>query len=361
MDIHRLLRAAVQFEASDLHIQVNSPPTVRRHGTMTPMDLPPVSPDEIEQLISQVAEGEVWERLQAERSGDFSYLIPDVARFRLNIFYEQGNLCLVARVIPLTIKPFEELSMPPVIREIADEHRGLVLVTGTTGSGKSTTLAAMIDYLNRNKRLRIVTIEDPVEFVHVSQKSLIAHREIGRDTPSFAESLRRALRQDPDVILVGELRDLDTMRTAMQAADTGHLVFSTVHTTNAAHTVQRLISMFPPAERELLLLQLSTNLAAVISQRLAKRKAGGRIAVVEVMRDTPVVRKAILDGRVSALPQAIANRDSGMQLFDQHLAELYNRGEISGTEALRLASNPEAVALAMKGITIGDTGGGLVR
>jgi twitching motility protein PilT len=235
------------------------------------------------------------------------------------------------------------------------------LVTGTTGSGKSTTLAAMIDFLNRTKRLRIVTIEDPIEFVHTSQKSLIAQREIGRDTPSFSESLRRVLRQDPDVILVGELRDVETMRTAMQAADTGHLVFSTVHTTNAALTVQRLIALFPPDERELLLLQLSTNLSAVISQRLAKRKSGGRIPVVEILRDTPVVRKAILDNRISSLSQAIANRDSGMQLFDQHLAELYNRGEITGTEALRLASNPEAVALAMKGISIGDTKGGLVR
>jgi twitching motility protein PilT len=209
--------------------------------------------------------------------------------------------------------------------------------------------------------LRIITIEDPIEFVHTSQKSLIAHREIGSDSPSFAESLRRALRQDPDVILVGELRDLDTMRIALQAADTGHLVFSTVHTTNAALTVQRLIAMFPGEERELLLMQLSTNLAAVISQRLGKRKSGGRIPVVEIMRDTPVVRKTILENRVSALSQAIANRDSGMQLFDQHLAELYTLQEISGTEALRLATNPDAVALAMRGITTTDTSAGLVR
>ncbi len=361
MDINRLLRAAVQFDASDLHLQVESPPIIRRHGTMTFMDLPPITPEEIRQLATQLAGEARLEQVDAKQSGDFSYFIPDLARFRINIFYEQGRLCIVARTIPLKIKAFEELCLPPAIQEIAEEERGLVLVTGTTGSGKSTTLAAMIDFLNRTKRLRIITIEDPIEFVHTSQKSLIAQREIGRDTPGFAESLRGALRQDPDAILVGELRDLETMRTAMQAADTGHLVFSTVHTTNASLTVQRLIALFPPGERELLLLQLATNLAAVISQRLAKRKSGGRVPVVEIMRDTPVIRKAILENRISSLTQAIANRDSGMQLFDQHLAELYNRGEISGTEALRLASNPEAVALAMKGISIGDTQGGLVR
>jgi twitching motility protein PilT len=360
MDIQRLLRAAVQFGASDLHIQVNSPPTVRVHGTMTAMNLPAVSPDEVRQLVAQLADQAQMEQIDAQRSGDFSFIIPEVARFRINVFYEQGNLCLVARAIPITIKPFEELFLPQVLQDIAEEPRGMVLVTGTTGSGKSTTLAAIIDYLNRKHRLRIITIEDPIEFVHTSQKSLIAQREIGRDSPSFAESLRRALRQDPDVILVGELRDLETMRVAIQAADTGHLVFSTVHTTNAALTVQRLIAMFPADERELLLTQLSTNLSAVISQRLAKRKAGGRIPILEIMRDTPVIRKLILESRVSSLPQAIANRESGMQLFDQHLAELYRAGEITGTESLRLATNPDAVAQAMRGITSGDTSTGLV-
>jgi twitching motility protein PilT len=361
MDMQRLLRAAVQFGASDLHIQVGSPPTVRLDGTLTAMDMPAVSPEEIRQLVSQVAEKRQMERIDAERSGDFSYFIPEVARFRINVFYEQGQLCLVARSIPLKVKPFDELFLPPVIKEIAEEPRGLVLATGTTGSGKSTTLAAMIDYLNHKHRLRIITIEDPIEFVHTSHKSLIAQREIGRDSPSFAESLRRALRQDPDAILVGELRDMDTMRVALQAADTGHLVFSTVHTTNAALTVQRLIAMFPADERELLLTQLSTNLSAVISQRLAKRCSGGRIPVLEVMRDTPVVRKLILETRISSLPQAIANREGGMQLFDQHLADLYKLEQITGTEALRLATNPDAVALAMKGISSGDTGAGLVR
>jgi twitching motility protein PilT len=363
MDMQRLLKAAIQFNASDLHIQVGSPPTVRVDGTMVGINQPALSEQEIQELVGQIADKSQRDRIETERSWDFSYFIPELARFRINIFYEQGRLCLVARAIPLRIKPFEELSLPSVIQDISEETRGLVLVTGTTGSGKSTTLAAIIDHLNRNHRLRIITIEDPIEFVHTSQKSLIAHREIGRDTPSFSESLRRALRQDPDVILVGELRDLETVRIALQAADTGHLVFSTVHTTNAALTLQRLIAMFSADERELLLTQLSTNLSAVISQRLAnhKQKSKGRVPVVEIMRNTPVIRKAILEGRVASLPQAIANRDSDMQLFDQHLADLYHRGEISGTEALRHATNPDAVALAMKGMTTLDTAAGLVR
>jgi twitching motility protein PilT len=244
--------------------------------------------------------------------------------------------------------------------EIAEAERGLVLVTGTTGSGKSTTLAAVIDYLNRTRRLRILTIEDPIEFVHTSKKSLIAQREVGLDTPSFTASLRRALRQDPDFILVGELRDTETMRVALQAADTGHLVFSTMHTTNAAMTIQRLVAAFPPSEREALLVQLSTNLEAVICQRLAKTRDEGRIPVVEIMRNSPIIRKAIMEGRSDVLPQAIANRDMGMQLFDQHLADLYNADKISTTEALRLASNPEAMTAAMRGISRGETSSGLV-
>ena len=195
MDIQRLLRAAVQFGASDLHIQAGSPPTVRLHGTMTAMETPAVSPEEVRQLVCQVADKQQMERIETERSGDFSYFMPEIARFRINVFYQQGQLCLVARSIPLAIKPFEELFLPAVLQEISEEPRGLILITGTTGSGKSTTLAAMIDYLNRKERLRIITIEDPIEFVHTSQKSLIAQREIGRDSPSFADCLRRALRK----------------------------------------------------------------------------------------------------------------------------------------------------------------------
>ena len=363
MEMQRLLKATVQFNASDLHVQVGSPPTVRVDGTMVAFNAPPVTAEEVRELVHQVADESQLLRLEADRSCDFSYAIPDVARFRVNVFHEKGNLCLVARSIPLRIKSFAELALPAVLQDIAEEQRGLVLVTGTTGSGKSTTLAAMIDHLNHTRRLRIVTIEDPIEFVHASQKSLVAQREIGRDTPSFAESLRRALRQDPDVILVGELRDAETMRIALQAADTGHLVFSTIHTTNASFTMQRIVAMFPPDERELLQTELATNLAAVVSQRLAtnKQKDKGRIPVLEVMRNSAVVSKAILEGRISSLPQAIANRENGMQLFDQHLAELYKAGQISGTEALRLSTNPDAVALAMRGVSTLDMSSRLVH
>lgn len=361
MEILRLLRAVVQFNASDLHVQVGSSPSLRIHGDITPLEVSALTLEDVDALVREITDESTLEEINTQRSADFSYVVPDLARFRVNVFYESGKPCLCLRQIPIEIPQLETLNMPEVIADIAEAERGLVLVTGTTGSGKSTTLAAIIDYLNRTRKLRILTIEDPIEFVHESKKSLIAQREVGPDTPSFAESLRRALRQDPDFILVGELRDGETMRVALQAADTGHLVFSTLHTTNAPMTIQRLVAMFPAEERELLLMQLSTNLEAVISQRLAKKREGGRVPVAEIMRASPVVRKAILEGRVNSLPQAIANRDNGMQLFDQHLADLYNEDTISTREALRLATNPEALTAAMRGISRADTSAGLVQ
>ncbi len=360
MEVRRLLKAVVQFEASDLHVQAGSSPSLRIHGDITPLDFPALAAEDVDDLVRQIADESTLEEINQERSADFSYVDPDLARFRVNVFYESGKQCLALRHIPLEIPQLESLELPEVISDIAESERGLVLVTGTTGSGKSTTLAAVIDHLNRTRRLRILTIEDPIEFVHTSKKSLIAQREVGTDTPNFAESLRRALRQDPDFILVGELRDAETMRVALQAADTGHLVFSTMHTTNAPMTIQRLVAMFPAEERETLLMQLSTNLEAVCCQRLAKTRDGRRIPVVEIMRASPVIRKAILEGRTSILPQAIAKRDMGMQLFDQHLADLYNEDKISATEALRLATNAEAMTAAMRGISRGETSAGLV-
>ena len=361
MDINRLLRATAKFQASDLHLQVGSPPMARISGTMTPLDLPALTSEDVEHLLQQFAPVTIREQVERDRSADFSYLVPDLARFRVNVFYERDRLSLVLRLIPLQVTPLDQLKLPEVMGEIALMERGLVLVTGTTGSGKSTTLAGMIDHINKNRRYRIITIEDPIEFEHTSDKSLIAQRELGADTHSFDDALRRALRQDPDVILVGELRDLETMRTALQAADTGHLVFSTMHTTDATQTVQRLIALFPQNERDMLRLQLSTNLEAVISQRLAQTGRGDRVPAVEILRNSPVVSKLILEGRQTALPQAIANREQGMQLFDQHLADLYNADIISGTEALRKATNPEAVGLAMRGISSGDMSAGLVQ
>ena len=362
MDLHRLLTTINDHGASDLHLQAGSQPMVRIHGLLTPIEVPAVTKADFDQVLEEVGDDTVNESLVRDLSADFAYAFKDVARYRVNVFYEKGCPAIAFRRIPSQVPSVSDLNLPPVVEDIALVERGLVLVTGTTGSGKSSTLAAMIDHRNHSRRNRIITIEDPVEFVHQSDKSLIAQRELGPDARGFLPSLREALRQDPDVILVGELRDAETMRTAVQAADTGHAVYSTVHTSNASQTVQRLIALFPPEERDLLLMQLSANLEAVISQRLARKIDGkGRVPVVEILRDSPVVRKLIAEGRADSLPQAIANRDNGMQLFDQHLAELYTANQIQGREALRLATNPEAVSLAMRGISGGDMAGGLVR
>jgi twitching motility protein PilT len=351
----------IERGAGDLHLQAGSPPMFRIGGQLEPMDDTVMSADAIRELVNQMAYEDAQVQLEKDRSADFSFEMPGRARFRVNAFYERGRLSMALRLIPIDILPFDELNLPSVIEEIAQSPRGLILVTGTTGSGKSTTLASMIDYINTHRADRIITIEDPVEFVHTSKKSLIAQRELGGDTPTFLAALRVALRQDPDVILVGELRDAETMRTALQAADTGHVVYSTIHTTNASQTVQRTIALFPPDERELLVIQLAANLEAVISQRLAKTHDGkNRIPVIEVLRSTPVVRKILLEGDPRSLPKAMANGDSGMQLFDQHLARLWKAEIISGTESLRLASNPEALAMIMRGLSTRDLAASLV-
>ena len=361
MQLAHLLETMIERGAGDLHLQAGSPAMFRLGGQLEPMDDTVMSGDTIRELVNQMAYEDAQVQLEKERSADFSFEMPGRARFRVNAFYERGRLSMAMRLVPIEIIPFEELNLPSVIEEIAQSPRGLILVTGTTGSGKTTTLAAMMDYINTNRADRIITVEDPIEFVHKSKKSLVAQRELGGDTPTFLAALRVALRQDPDVLLVGELRDAETMRTALQAADTGHVVYSTIHTTNASQTVQRMIALFPPEERELLVIQLAANLEAVISQRLAKTHDGkNRIPVVEVLRSTPVVRKILLEGDPRSLPKAMANGDSGMQLFDQHLAKLWKAEIISGTESLRLASNPEALAMIMRGLSTRDLAASLV-
>ena len=361
MQLAELLETMIERGAGDLHLQAGSAPMLRLGGQLEPMNDTVMSDDQIRELVHQMAYEDAQVQLERDRSVDFSFEMPGRARFRVNAFYERGRLSMALRLVPIEILPFEELNLPSVIEEIAQSPRGLILVTGTTGSGKSTTLASMIDYINTNRADRIITVEDPIEFVHTSKKSLIAQRELGGDTPTFLAALRVALRQDPDVILVGELRDAETMRTALQAADTGHVVYSTIHTTNASQTVQRTIALFPPDERELLVIQLAANLEAVISQRLARTHDGkNRIPVVEVLRSTPVVRKILLEGDPRSLPKAMANGDSGMQLFDQHLAKLWKAEIISGTESLRLASNPEALAMMMRGLSTRDLAASLV-
>lgn len=361
MELVRLLEGLVKLGGSDLHLQAGSPPMIRIGGDLKAFESPPLTDSDIRLYMQQMSPAQAQIRLEEKRTADFSFEMAGAARFRVNAFYERQRLSLAFRRIPFTVPTFTELNLPPVIEEIAMAPRGLVLVTGTTGSGKSTTLAAMIDLVNSKRRDRIITIEDPIELVHTNKKSLVAQREVSLDTPSFLESLRAALRQDPDLILVGELRDAETMRTALQAADTGHIVYSTMHTTNAPQTVQRMIALFPPDERDLLRMQLAANLDAVVSQRLAKTRDGKtRLPVVEVMRSTPVVRKIIAEQEPSLLTQAIANRDGGMQLFDQHLAQLHKAELISGTEALRLATNPEALAMMMRGVSARDLQSSLV-
>jgi twitching motility protein PilT len=361
LQLGKFLEAMVEHRSGDLHLQAGSPPMVRVAGDLRGLATEPLSDDQVREIFRQIAYEDAQVRLEEQRSADFSFEMPNVARFRVNAFYERGRLSMAFRLVPLTVPDFDQLNLPHAIQEIALSPRGLILVTGTTGSGKSTTLAAMIDYVNQNRRNRIITIEDPIEFIHSNKNSLVAQRELGGDTPTFLAALRVALRQDPDVILVGELRDAETMRTALQAADTGHAVYSTIHTTNASQTVQRMIALFPPDERELLMMQLASNLEAVISQRLAKCIDGkNRIPVVEIMRSTPVIRKILREGEPGSLPKAIANQDSGMQLFDQHLAKLWKAEIISGTEALRLASNPEALAMIQRGLSTRDLAASLV-
>jgi twitching motility protein PilT len=265
---------------------------------------------------------------------------------------------MVMRVIRLKIPSIEELNLPKVVGDIALSRRGLTLVTGTTGSGKSTTLAAMIDLINQTQAVKILTVEDPIEYVHTGKKGLISQLEVGQDTPSFAHALRQALRQNPDVILIGELRDVESLRMALQAADTGHQVFSTVHSATAAQTVDRIIAMFPPAEHKLLLMQLAGSLEAIISQRLLMTRKEGIRPAVEILRGTPVAQKLMMDGKVTELRDYIERGESGMQSFDQHILKLYREDMISGTEAMRWASKPETLAMHMRGVGGGGGGGG---
>jgi len=362
MKLEQLLKAMNKHSASDLHLQAGSPPTLRIDGLLTAIDSPPLNADEVAEIICSALTDQ--QRSAVEKGGiiDFSFAPDDTARYRVNVFHQRGSLGMVMRRLSTTVPSFEELHLPMALSEIAEAERGLILVTGTTGSGKSTTLAAMIDYINSRESLKIVTLEDPIEYWHTSKKSLIAQMELGSDIPSFSEALPKLLRQDPDVILVGELRDVETMKAAMVAADTGHLVMSTIHTANASQTIERLIAMFPQNEHDLLLTQLAMNLEAVISLRLARRKDGpGRIPAVEILRAIPIFRKIILEGKLDLIASTIATRERGMQLFDQSLADLYKRNMIPGREALRLATNAEAVALSMRGITTRDTQGGLIR
>jgi twitching motility protein PilT len=344
-DVDAALMTVIEKEASDLHLKVPSQPIIRQYGKLVPIEgSEPLRPEDTEATLFHMLTDEAkLEAFRNEREVDFSYSVPGVARFRVNAFVQRGSVSLVCRAIPFEIKTASELMLPPVIDEIADEERGLILLTGTTGSGKSTTLAAMIDHINTNYAKHIVTIEDPVEFLHRDKQSILNQREVGEDTASFARALRRVLRQDPDVILVGEMRDEETVRTALSAAETGHLVLSTIHTVDAAESVNRIIDFFPQAEQRQARAMLAGTLKAVISQRLVPTPdKNGRVATCEILRMTGRVRDMIINpDETGRLPEVISEGAYyGMQTFDQALLHHVQQGRVAMDDALKAATHP---------------------
>jgi twitching motility protein PilT len=343
MDIAELLTFAVKNKASDLHLSAGLPPMIRVHGDVRRINLPPMEHQVVHGMIYDIMNDAQRKEYEENLECDFSFAIPGLARFRVNAFVQQRGAGAVMRTIPSKILTLEELNAPKIFAEIADQPRGLVLVTGPTGSGKSTTLAAMINHINENTYGHILTVEDPIEFVHESKRCLINQREVGPMTLSFSNALRSALREDPDVILVGELRDLETIRLAMTAAETGHLVFGTLHTSSAAKTIDRIVDVFPAAEKEMIRAMLSESLRAVISQTLLKTKDGsGRVAAHEIMIGTPAIRNLIREAKVAQMNAAIqTGAQYGMQTLDQCLTDLVRKNVISMSEARSVAAVKE--------------------
>ena len=354
------LKTVIKASGSDLHLQAGSVPMIRVDGRPRFLDCPATSDEQMHEYVEILLrdkDPDKAEALHHRGATDVAFAMPDrSARFRTNIFHSRERYAIVMRRIVTKIPGFQELNLPPQVEPLADHFRGLVVVSGTTGSGKSTTLAAIIGKINRTRSERIITVEDPVEYQHENAKSLVSQVEVGTDSESYEYALREMMRQDPDTILIGEIRDSFSLTTALRAADTGHLVFTTVHATNAPMTVERLVSLFDPDQKALQQTQLGLNLIAVMCQRLAKRRDGsGRVPVVEIMMATPLVRKYILDGEFEKLKGTVGNREAGSQSFDQHLTEMFQRQVIDVGEAKRLASNVDALNLALRGISNSDT------
>ena len=343
MDITELLAFTVKNKASDLHISSGLPPMIRVHGDVRRINLPALTHKDVHGMVYDIMNDAQRKQYEEFLETDFSFEIPNLARFRVNAFNQNRGAAAVFRVIPSKVLTLEELNCPKIFKDISSQPRGIVLVTGPTGSGKSTTLAAMVDYVNENEYGHILTIEDPIEFVHESKRCLINQREVARDTQSFNAALRSALREDPDVILVGELRDLETIRLALTAAETGHLVFGTLHTSSAAKTVDRIVDVFPAAEKDMVRAMMSESLRAVISQTLLKTKDGaGRVAAHEIMIGTPAIRNLIRENKVAQMYSAIqTGQGVGMQTLDQCLADLVRRNIVSGAEARLRAANKD--------------------
>jgi twitching motility protein PilT len=334
MDITELLTFAHREGASDVHLVASEPPRVRIHGDMKRVEHPPLSAEEVHGMIFDIMSDALRKAYQETNDVDFSFELGDIARFRVNVFRQRKGEGAVFRLIPSRVMTMEDLGLPPMLKEICDREKGLVLVTGPTGSGKSTTLAAMINYINENDEGHILTIEDPIEFVHQSKKCLVNQRELGPHTQSFANALRASLREDPDVILVGEMRDLETISLALTAAETGHLVFGTLHTSSAPKTVDRIIDVFPAAQQEQIRIMFSESIQAVITQTLLKKRSGGRIAALEILMGTPAVRNLIREAKVHQIPSAMqTGQNVGMQTLDMALVELVRRNQVTPEEA----------------------------
>jgi twitching motility protein PilT len=342
MDIAQLLAFSVKNGASDLHLSAGLPPMIRVDGDVRRINVDPMDHESVHSMVYDIMNDKQRKTYEEYWETDFSFEIPGLARFRVNAFNHNRGAGAVFRTIPSKILSLEELGAPKIFEQIADTPRGMVLVTGPTGSGKSTTLAGMVNYVNENHYGHILTVEDPIEFVHESKKSLVNQREVHRDTLGFNEALRSALREDPDVILVGEMRDLETIRLALSAAETGHLVFGTLHTSSAAKTVDRIVDVFPAAEKEMVRAMLSESLRSVISQTLLKKIGGGRVAAHEIMIGTSAIKNLIRENKIAQMFSAIQTGQSiGMQTLDQNLQELLTRGLISKDEARKKAANKD--------------------
>lgn len=356
LNLNEILKVAVKNSASDVHLKVGLPPVLRVNGRLVPLKMDyRLKQEDLMGITNMVLSDAQKERFREMRELDVAYSVSGLGRFRANIFMQRGTLGVALRVVPGGVLSFEELNLPEVLEKVSSESRGLILCTGTTGSGKSTTLASIIEYINNHRTCHIITIEDPIEFLLKDKKSIITQREVEVDTPNFAAALKSALRQDPDVILVGEMRDYETIETALVAAETGHLVLSTLHTLDAAETINRIITVFPPYQQKQIRLQLSAILKAIISQRLVMRTDGeGRVPAVEILLNTARIREYIEDKeKTKKIRDAIAEGFTtyGMQTFDQSLMSLYRKDLITLDEAMRQATNPEDFALRVKGVT----------
>jgi twitching motility protein PilT len=359
LGLRDFLKTLIKVNGSDLHLQEGSVPLVRVDGRARFLECPEPDEAQMAEIVAQLVAGHDEQKNILEKRGsvDLAYVLEGTKeRFRTNVFHSRQKFAVVMRRIVTKIPNFTDLNLPPQVESLADNHRGLVLVSGTTGSGKTTTLAALIGKINRTRAECIISVEDPIEFQHENIKSLVSQVEVGTDSESYEYALRSMMRQDPDIIQIGEIRDPFSLSTALRASDTGHLVFTTIHATNAPMTIERLVSLFDPVQKELQQTQLGANLVAVCCQRLAKKREGkGRIPVVEIMMATPLVRKYILEGEFDKLKGTVGNREAGSQSFDQHLTELFTKQIIDVSEAKRLASNVDALNLALRGIGNSDT------